>query len=173
MISGVWVVAWFDLKQSQLEFAVNISLEDIEYEIIGEGSQISTNQKRENSAFSLLIGQNLRPFPDNFVLYWVWKLLQWYGRRDIICMTQPKFNFEPYLKQLSDIQPSLSAKFDGTIRQSLDRKYHRAAHGHRIRDNEHKRNSGKVALWQKSLPPGALLPDKPTQYPVEHHDDYP
>ena len=41
----------------------------IEYEIIGEGSQISTNQKRANSAFSLLIGQNLRPFPDNFVLY--------------------------------------------------------------------------------------------------------
>ena len=41
----------------------------IEYEIIGEGSQISTNQKRENSAFSLLIGRNLRPFPDNFVLY--------------------------------------------------------------------------------------------------------
>ena len=28
----------------------------IEYEIIGEGSQISTNQKRENSAFSHLIG---------------------------------------------------------------------------------------------------------------------
>ena len=28
----------------------------IEYEIIGEGSQILTNQKRENSAFSLLIG---------------------------------------------------------------------------------------------------------------------
>ena len=28
----------------------------IEYEIFGEGSQISTNQKRENSAFSLLIG---------------------------------------------------------------------------------------------------------------------
>ena len=28
----------------------------IEYEIIGEGSQISTNQKPGNSAFSLLIG---------------------------------------------------------------------------------------------------------------------
>ena len=28
----------------------------IEYEIFGEGSQISTNQKRENSAFSPLIG---------------------------------------------------------------------------------------------------------------------
>ena len=40
----------------------------IEYEIIGEGFQISTNQKPGNSAFSLLIGQNLRPFPDNFVL---------------------------------------------------------------------------------------------------------
>ena len=41
----------------------------IEYEIIGEGFQISTNQKPGNSAFSLLIGWNLRPFPDNFVLY--------------------------------------------------------------------------------------------------------
>ena len=30
--------------------------ETIEYEIFGEGSQISTNQRRENSAFSLLIG---------------------------------------------------------------------------------------------------------------------
>ena len=28
----------------------------IEYDIVGEGSQISTNQKRGNSAFSLLIG---------------------------------------------------------------------------------------------------------------------
>ena len=28
----------------------------MEYEIIGEGSQILTNQKRENSAFSFLIG---------------------------------------------------------------------------------------------------------------------
>ena len=28
----------------------------IEYEIIGEGSRISTNQKPGNSAFSLLIG---------------------------------------------------------------------------------------------------------------------
>ena len=42
----------------------------IEYEIIGEGSQILTNQKRESTVFSLLIGRNLRPFPDNFVLYW-------------------------------------------------------------------------------------------------------
>ena len=41
----------------------------IEYEIFGEGSQISTNQKRENSAFSHLVGWNLRPFPENFVLY--------------------------------------------------------------------------------------------------------
>ena len=48
-----------------------INWEIIEYEIIGEGSQfqILTNQKRVNNAFSLLIGQNLRPFPDNFVLY--------------------------------------------------------------------------------------------------------
>ena len=28
----------------------------IKYDIFGEGSQISTNQKRGNSAFSLLIG---------------------------------------------------------------------------------------------------------------------
>ena len=41
----------------------------IEYEIIGEGSQISTNQKRESTVSWLLIGRNLRPFPDNFVLY--------------------------------------------------------------------------------------------------------
>ena len=39
----------------------------IEYEIIGEGSRISTNQKRESTASWLLIGRNLRPFPDNFV----------------------------------------------------------------------------------------------------------
>ena len=44
-------------------------LRAIEYEIFGEGSQISANQKQENGAFSPLIGQNLRPFPDNFVLY--------------------------------------------------------------------------------------------------------
>ena len=43
----------------------------IEYEIIGEGSQISTNQKRESTVSWLLIGRNLRPFPDNFVLYLV------------------------------------------------------------------------------------------------------
>ena len=46
----------------------DISIE-IEYEIIGEGSQISTNQKRESTVSWLLIGRNLRPFPDNFVLY--------------------------------------------------------------------------------------------------------
>ena len=32
-------------------------------------SQISTNQKRESIVSWLLIGRNLRPFPDNFVLY--------------------------------------------------------------------------------------------------------
>ena len=31
----------------------------IEYGIFGEGSQISTNQKRESTVFSLLIGRNL------------------------------------------------------------------------------------------------------------------
>ena len=38
----------FDLNQSS-----------IEYEIIGEGSQISTNQKRESTVSWLLIGRNL------------------------------------------------------------------------------------------------------------------
>ena len=41
----------------------------IEYGIIGEGSQILANQKRENSAFSILMCRNLGPFPDNTVLY--------------------------------------------------------------------------------------------------------
>ena len=41
----------------------------IDYEIIGEGSQISTSQKRESTVSWLLIGRNLIPFPDNFVLY--------------------------------------------------------------------------------------------------------
>ena len=41
----------------------------IEYGIFGEGSQISTNQKRESTVFSPLIGQNLRPFPENTVHY--------------------------------------------------------------------------------------------------------
>ena len=49
-------------------------ISSIEYEIIGEGSQISTNQKRESTVSWLLIGRNLRPFPDNFVLYF-WKIL--------------------------------------------------------------------------------------------------
>ena len=42
----------------------------IEYGIFGEGSHISTNQKLENGAFSLLIGRNMSPFPENAVLYW-------------------------------------------------------------------------------------------------------
>ena len=41
----------------------------IEYEIFGEGSHISTNQKRECSVSSLLIGRNMRPVPENIVLY--------------------------------------------------------------------------------------------------------
>ena len=41
----------------------------IEYGIPGEGSQISTNQKGESTVFSLLIGRNLRPFPENTLLY--------------------------------------------------------------------------------------------------------
>ena len=48
----------------------------IEYEIIGEGSQILTNQKRESTVFSLLISRNLRPFPDNFVLYFCLRKFQ-------------------------------------------------------------------------------------------------
>ena len=38
----------------------------IECDILGERSHISTNQRRENSAVSLLIGLN---FPENTVLY--------------------------------------------------------------------------------------------------------
>ena len=41
----------------------------IEYGIFGEGFQISTNQKRGNSAFSFLIGCKLGPFRKNTVLY--------------------------------------------------------------------------------------------------------
>ena len=36
-------------------------MEEIEYSIFGEGSHILTNQKRENGAFSLLIGRNTSP----------------------------------------------------------------------------------------------------------------
>ena len=35
----------------------------------GEGSHISTNQERENGAFLHLIGQNMKPFPENTLLY--------------------------------------------------------------------------------------------------------
>ena len=61
------------LRKVQLELHNETSylFSFIEYGIIGEVSQILTNQKRENSAFSLLIGRNLRPFPNNFVLYTV------------------------------------------------------------------------------------------------------
>ena len=60
---------------------------------IGEGSQISTNQKRGNSAFSLLIGLNVRSFPENIVLYYMIYVLQvlwctledWYGCDTAIC----------------------------------------------------------------------------------------
>ena len=43
-----------DLKFAYLKLS-KITLQ-IEYEIFGEGSHISTNQKREKGAFSLLIG---------------------------------------------------------------------------------------------------------------------
>ena len=59
----------YKYSEDKLVWCQNINHKPIEYEIIGEGSQISTNQKPGNSAFSLLIGRNLRPFPDNFVLY--------------------------------------------------------------------------------------------------------
>ena len=52
--------------------AENISLRlgrSIKYDIFGKGSQISTNKKRESTVFSILFGRNLRPFPDNTVLY--------------------------------------------------------------------------------------------------------
>ena len=38
----------------------------LEYGTSGEGSQISTNQKRESTVFSPLIGRNLRPFPEKY-----------------------------------------------------------------------------------------------------------
>ena len=47
----------------------------IEYEIFGEGSQFSANQKRENTVSSLLIGCNMRPFPENTVLYCIGHIL--------------------------------------------------------------------------------------------------
>ena len=54
----------------KLSYKVGITYHRIiEYGIFGEGSHISTNQKRENGAFPLLIGRNMRPFPDNTVLY--------------------------------------------------------------------------------------------------------
>ena len=43
------------------------NVKGIEYGIFGEGSQISTNHRRESTVFSLLIGRNLRPFSDNTV----------------------------------------------------------------------------------------------------------
>ena len=41
----------------------------LEYDIFGEGSQVSTNQKRECTVLSLLIGWNLRLFLENTILY--------------------------------------------------------------------------------------------------------
>ena len=45
-----------------LRFSKSISL--LEFGIFGEGSQILTNHKRENSSFSFLVGLNLGPFPE-------------------------------------------------------------------------------------------------------------
>ena len=47
----------------------------IECGIFGEGSQFSTNQKRDSTVFSLLICRNLRPFPDNVLGHPVPRLL--------------------------------------------------------------------------------------------------
>ena len=44
------------LSQQTPQTLVTIYFNVIEYGIFGEGSQISTNQKRENSAISLRIG---------------------------------------------------------------------------------------------------------------------
>ena len=74
MTSGRLVVDW-KCRQSKKIGRIKIYClllqicKKIVYEIIGEGSQISTNQKRESTVSWLLIGRNLRPFPDNFVLY--------------------------------------------------------------------------------------------------------
>ena len=46
-------------------------IQAIENSIFGEGSQISTNQKGESTVFSLLIGRNLRPFPENTVVHFL------------------------------------------------------------------------------------------------------
>ena len=61
----------FALNNIIFELTINVNLYQyvLEYEIIGEGSQISANQKQESTVSWLLIGRNLRPFPDNFALF--------------------------------------------------------------------------------------------------------
>ena len=76
-----------DLKMYAAQHQVNFRC--IEYGIIGEGSQISTNQKRDNSAFSFLIGRNLRPFPENTVTL--------YTSFSTHIIAQPKLLFVPIL----------------------------------------------------------------------------
>ena len=51
-----------------LTLSILVMMDFIEYDIFGEGSQISTNQKQESTVSSLLIGWNLWPFPENTVL---------------------------------------------------------------------------------------------------------
>ena len=56
---------------ANLKLITSFILRVIEYGILGEGSQNSTNQKQESTVSSPLIGWNLRAFPENFVLYWL------------------------------------------------------------------------------------------------------
>ena len=50
------------------KFQLLSTSQPIEYGIFGEASHISTNQKRESTVFSVLIGRNMRPFPENTLL---------------------------------------------------------------------------------------------------------
>ena len=49
---------FFTVSSDEAKLYIQI-IQNIEYEIIGEGSQISTNQKRESTVSWLLIGRNL------------------------------------------------------------------------------------------------------------------
>ena len=47
--------------------ALNVT--NVECGTFGEGSLILANQTRESTVFSILFGQNLRPFPEDTVPY--------------------------------------------------------------------------------------------------------
>ena len=61
--------SYLDFKNlKNLSASPNITLFNYRARNFGERSQISTDQKLENTVFGLLIGSNLGPFPKNFVL---------------------------------------------------------------------------------------------------------